>query len=261
MLIYDLGGGTFDVSVLTAKGCHFQLKSTAGDTHLGGENFNSRAIDACDRAKRLLSSSEEAPIVIDALAEGIDFQSTITRATFEQLNGDLFCSTLDLVDKAIVDAGLDKFKIHETVLVGGSTRILKIQKLVQQYYFSQRELNKSMNPDEAIVIGAAIQAAFLNGDKSEVLKGLALLEVAPLSLGVSVAGGIMSTAIKRNTTIPVTRVHSFYTSVDNQQSMELKIYEGERVMDKDNRLVGSLILNGIRPALKRQTMIEVTFNV
>ncbi|XP_071979059.1 heat shock 70 kDa protein-like [Engystomops pustulosus] len=226
ILIFDLGGGTFDVSILTIDDGIFEVKATAGDTHLGGEDFDNRMVThfveefkckhkkditqnkralrrlrtACERAKRTLSSSTQASIEIDSLYEGIDFYTSITRARFEELCSDLFRGTLDPVEKALRDAKLDKSEIHEIVLVGGSTRIPKVQKLLQDF-FNGRDLNKSINPDEAVAYGAAVQAAILMGDKSENVQDL-LLDVAPLSLGLETAGGVMTVLIKRNTTVP-----------------------------------------------------------
>jgi len=286
VLIFDLGGGTFDVSILNIQGGIFEVKSTAGDTHLGGEDFDNRMVDhfvkefqrkskkdlsqnkravrrlrtACERAKRTLSASAQATIEIDSLFDGEDFYTTVTRARFEELCSDLFKGTLVPVEKSLKDAKLEKSAIHEIVLVGGSTRIPKIQNLISDF-FNGKELNKSINPDEAVAYGAAVQAAILTGDQHETVTDLLLLDVTPLSLGIATEGSVMSTIVKRNSTIPNKKTESYTTLENNQRCLTVEIFEGERAMTRDNHLLGSFDLNGIPPAPRGVPSIEVTFDI
>merc|ERR1712061_133705 len=280
------GGGTFDVSVLSIEDGIFEVKSTAGDTHLGGEDFDNRLVNhfvqefkrkhrkdltankravrrlrtACERAKRTLSASAQANIEIDSLFEGIDFYTSVTRARFEELCADLFRGTMEPVERALRDAKFDKSDIHEIVLVGGSTRIPKIQKLLQDL-FNGKELNKSINPDEAVAYGAAVQASILNGDVSEAVKDVVLLDVTPLSLGLETAGGVMTKLVHRSTSIPTRKDQKFSTNSDNQTSVVIKVFEGERSKTADCALLGEFELSGIPPKPRGHPSILVYFDV
>ncbi|WAR58336.1 hypothetical protein PtB15_5B570 [Puccinia triticina] len=286
VLIFDLGGGTFDVSLLSIAGGVFTVKATAGDTHLGGEDFDNALLEhfknefkrktkldidgdaralrrlrsACERAKRTLSSVTQTTVEVDSLFQGTDFSSAISRARFEEINATTFRSTLDPVDKVLKDAKIDKSKVEDIVLVGGSTRIPKIQSLVSDF-FGGRQLNKSINPDEAVAYGAAVQAAVLTGQTSEKTADLLLLDVAPLSLGVAMQGDVFGVVVPRNTPIPTNKSRTFTTVEDNQSTVTFPVYEGERVTCKENRLLGEFELSGITPQPRGQAELVCTFEV
>ncbi|XP_030972694.1 heat shock cognate 70 kDa protein-like [Quercus lobata] len=285
VLIFDLGGGTADVSLLSIQDGVFEVKAVSGDTHLGGEDFDNRLLKhlvaifkrqsrvdisrdaralrrlrtACEKAKRILSSTSETTIEVDCLSNGIDFFSTITRPKFEELNMDLFRKCIEPVEECLFEADMDKSCVHEVVLTGGSSRIPKVQQLLQEFFYG-KELCKNINPDEAVADGAAVQAAVLTGMGNKKIQDIILYDVTPLSLGIQTHGDRMSVLIPRNTTIPTKKVRQYCNTADNQGLIELLVYEGERPRSSDNNLLGNFTIP-ITPAPKGDAKVIVSFEL
>jgi len=286
ILVYDLGGGTFDVSLLTIEQGVFEVVATNGDTHLGGEDFDQRTMDylmgvikqkynqdlskdkraiqklkrEVEIAKRTLSSTHHVTIEIEQLVPGFDFTETLSRAKFEELNNDLFRKTLGPLEQVLEDSQVDKKDIDEIVFVGGSTRIPRIQKLVKEF-FNGKEPNLGINPDEAVAYGAAVEAGILSGEAGEEISDVLLIDVTPLTLGIETAGDVVSPVLSRGSVIPATKTQTFATSMDDQPMVNFNVFEGERVLTRDNHQLGTFTLNNIRKGKKGEIKLEVTFDI